>query len=280
MSVFSNAEIKSFFFFLPTLRWPDFSSLRYTIYRLLQPSIYVLLFWCKRPGSAVDVSADQTRLFWSLCPSDPQSLPACHTIIWPMQTLTASHSRACLMERSSWTASSRLSSLETRACHSGGRGPSRPGWRLSWECPCTSALAQRTSKAGRYVRPERPPRLLTRLVFRCCPKEGGNVWSSGAAGPDRRGSGAGSGYHSPHPSQEAETGHRGLQESWGGAKVSSNRALPPPRCAAMSIYTCWLLLSAPHPDYQRPLRWTTTGSRRRGWVTWGCLSTPSRSSLI
>lgn len=69
---------------------------------------------------------------------------------WPIQTLIASHSKACLMERSSWTASSRRSWLEAHACHCGGQVQCRPGWRLSWECPCTSEPALKTSKVGRY----------------------------------------------------------------------------------------------------------------------------------
>lgn len=28
---------------------------------------------------------------------------------------------------------------------------SRPGWRLSWECPCTPEPALKTSKVGRYT---------------------------------------------------------------------------------------------------------------------------------
>lgn len=74
-----------------------------------------------------------------------------HNFSWPIQTLTASHSRACLTERSSWTASSRRSSHETRACRCGGQVQSRPGWRLSWECPCTSEPARKTSKVARYT---------------------------------------------------------------------------------------------------------------------------------
>lgn len=46
------------------------------------------------------------------------------------------------------------------------------------------------------------------------------LWSLGAAGPDRWGFGAGSGNHSPHPSQETETSHRGLQEGRRGSNVS------------------------------------------------------------
>lgn len=76
--------------------------------------------------------------------------PFLHTIIWPMQTLTALH-RACLTERSSWIASRTPSSLETHACRCGGQEPSRPGWGLSWECPCTCVLALKTSKAARYM---------------------------------------------------------------------------------------------------------------------------------
>lgn len=158
--------------------------------------------------------------FWLLPPSDPQSLPACHTVIWPMQTLTALHSRACLMERSSWTASSRLSSLETCACRCGGQVLSRPGWKLLWECPCTSALAPKMSKAARYMHHEAPSPLIW-CVFRCGSKRGADLWSSGAAGSDRWGFGVGSGHHPPHTSQETKTGHWGLQKSWRGSKVSN-----------------------------------------------------------
>lgn len=126
------------------------------------------------------------HVFWFLCPSDPQSLPACHTIIWPMQTLTALH-KACLMERSSWTASSTPSSLETHACRCGGQVPSRPGWMLSWECPCTSVHALKTSKVARYS--TRPCQHLSdvhvdavlkrggALVFRCCWVWRMRIWS-------------------------------------------------------------------------------------------------------
>lgn len=88
---------------------------------------------------------------WQILFVDPYIPPVCHTITWPLQTLTASHSRASQTERNSWTDSSRQSSLETLACHSGGRVQSRPGWRSLWECPCTFEPARRTSKVARYT---------------------------------------------------------------------------------------------------------------------------------
>lgn len=102
-------------------------------------------WWGDGPYLDVSVSPDKSCLFDFYIP------PVCHTIIWPTQTLTASHSRACLTERSSWTASSRQNSLETLACRSGGQVQSRPGWRSSWECPCTSEPAPKTSKVARYT---------------------------------------------------------------------------------------------------------------------------------
>lgn len=107
-----------------------------------QIGFYVLKDWWE------DMTWCQCDKSWFLTPVFP---PVCHTITWPLQTLTASHSRACLMERNSWTDSSRQSSLETLACHSGGQVRFRPGWRSSWGCPCTSEPARRTSKVARYA---------------------------------------------------------------------------------------------------------------------------------
>uniref|UniRef100_A0AAQ4PL45 Kazrin, periplakin interacting protein b n=1 Tax=Gasterosteus aculeatus aculeatus TaxID=481459 RepID=A0AAQ4PL45_GASAC len=64
-------------------------------------------------------------------------------------TLNASRSRARLTAKSSWTASSRRSSLETHACRCGGPVQCGPGWRWSWECPCILAPAPKTSKVAR-----------------------------------------------------------------------------------------------------------------------------------
>lgn len=72
------------------------------------------------------------------------------------QTRTASPAppvSACqTARRTSWTVSSRWSWPGRRPCPSGGRAPCRPGWRLSWRCPCTSAAVQRTSRAERSAR--------------------------------------------------------------------------------------------------------------------------------
>lgn len=79
------------------------------------------------------------------------------------QTRTASPAppaSACqTARRTSWTVSSRWSWPGQRPCPSGGRAPCRPGWRLSWRCPCTSAAAQRTSRAERSGRVAAPPLL-------------------------------------------------------------------------------------------------------------------------
>lgn len=73
------------------------------------------------------------------------------------QTRTASPAppvSACqTARRTSWTVSSRWSWPGRRPCPSGGRAPCRPGWRLSWRCPCTSAAVQRTWRAERSARP-------------------------------------------------------------------------------------------------------------------------------
>lgn len=126
---------------------------------------------------------------------NPSCMPH-HNFSWPIQTLTASHSRACLMERSSWTASSRRSSHETHACRCGGQVQSRPGWRLSWECPCTSEPALKTSKVARYTFG------IQVAVCLLCAWEWGmmlflfklDFCSLGATRPHRWGFGAGSGY--------------------------------------------------------------------------------------
>lgn len=71
----------------------------------------------------------------------------------PTQTRTASPAppaSACQTgRRTSWTASSRWSGPGRHPCPSGGRALCRPGWRLSWRCPCTSAAAQKMSRAER-----------------------------------------------------------------------------------------------------------------------------------
>lgn len=126
------------------------------------------LSWCQ--------SVSRWVMFFDFyIPLIPESPPVCHTIIWPIQTLTALHSRACLTERSSWTASSRQSSLETHVCRCGGQVQSRPGWRLSWECPCTSEPALKTSKVARYT-------FGTRGSFAAClvcAWEWGTIWADG-----------------------------------------------------------------------------------------------------
>lgn len=53
-----------------------------------------------------------------------------------------------------------------------------------------------------------------------------DLCSSGAAWTDRRGSRAGSGHHKPNSSKEIKTGHRGLQKSRRGSRVSSRNEAP------------------------------------------------------
>lgn len=83
----------------------------------------------------------------------PQSSPSPRP---PSQTRTASAAppvSACQTgRRTSWTVSNRWSWPGRRPCLCGGRAPCRLGWRLSWRCPCTSAAAQRTSRAERSGR--------------------------------------------------------------------------------------------------------------------------------
>lgn len=73
----------------------------------------------------------------------------------PTQTRTASpappaSALACQTgRRISWTASSRWSWPGRRPCPSGGPALCRPGWRLSWRCPCTSAPALKMSRVER-----------------------------------------------------------------------------------------------------------------------------------
>lgn len=88
------------------------------------------------------------------CPYSPSFNPSFilhHNFPWTSKTLTASR-RACLTERSSRIACSRSSSAETHACHNGGQVQSRPGSRLSWECPCTSEPVPKMSRVARYWR--------------------------------------------------------------------------------------------------------------------------------
>lgn len=110
------------------------------------------IFWCKYPLILMLICLQISHFFDFHIPLtlNPSCMPH-HNFSWPIQTLTASHNRACLMERSSWTASSRQSSLETHACRCGEQVQSRPGWRLSWECPCTTEPALKTSKVARYT---------------------------------------------------------------------------------------------------------------------------------
>lgn len=125
------------------------------------------------------------------------------------QTRTASPAlpvSACqTARRTSWTVSSRWSWPGRRPCPSGGRAPCRPGWRLSWRCPCTSAAAQRTSRAERSgsgrLTCAAPPLLLQLKLWRF----------AGFTRADRRRPGAGFRCQQPNASPKTPVGHRGLQ---------------------------------------------------------------------
>ncbi len=93
---------------------------------------------------------------FALNPSEPLKLnpppPSYSCPSWPIQTQTVSPARtipAYQTVRSSWSGYSRRSLHAASPCLCGRRSLCRPGWRLSWQCPCTSVPVQRMSRVER-----------------------------------------------------------------------------------------------------------------------------------
>lgn len=119
----------------------------YILLLLLQQHINVLLFFIFLLFFIAHYAHCHLCLHAQPQPHHPFVYPPTQTRIASPAPLAS----ACQTgQRTSSTVCSRWSWPGQRPCLCGGQAPCRPGWRLSWRCPCTSAPAQKTSKAARY----------------------------------------------------------------------------------------------------------------------------------